>query len=195
MVTEVQSWGLKPCWTTGDSWYSSVGNLKFLREEKVSFLFGVAENRKVSLIQGTEVQIQTLEIPEAGLMVYLKEFSWVKVFSQDFENQVRYYIIWKPEFEALQKLNRSMFKIIHDLHWLIESFHRVIKQVCNIERFHIRNEQGIRNHFFCALSAFIKLQTMKVQGLIENLYQISRELFVPIVRQFILDNTQKDCSV
>jgi hypothetical protein len=34
---------------------------------------------------------------------------------------------------------------------------------------------------------------MKVEGLIENLYQISRELFVPIVRQFILDNTQKDC--
>ena len=86
-MTEVQSWGLKPCWTTGDSWYSSVGNLKFLREEKVSFLFGVAENRKVSLIQGTEVQIQTLEIPEAGLMVYLKEFSWVKVFSQDFKTR------------------------------------------------------------------------------------------------------------
>ena len=194
MVTEVQSWGLKPCWTTGDSWYSSVGNLKFLREEKLSFLFGVAENRKVSLIQGAEVQVQALEIPEAGLMVYLKEFGWVKVFSQDFKNQVRYYIIWIPELEELQTLNRSMFKKIHDLHWLIESFHRVIKQVCNIERFHIRTEQGIRNHFFCALSAFVKLQTMKIEGLIENLYQISRELFVPIVRQFILDNTQKDCS-
>lgn len=193
MVAEVQSWGLKPCRVTGDSWYSSVGNLKFLREEKVSFLFGVAENRKVSLIQGTEVQVQTLEIPESGLMVYLKEFGWVKVFSQDFKNQVRHYIIWTPELEELRVLDQSMFKKIHDQHWLIESFHRVIKQVCNIERFHIRNEQGIRNHLFCALSAFVKLQTMKVEGLIENLYQISRELFVPIVRQFILDNTQKDC--
>lgn len=88
-----------------------------------------------------------------------------------------------------------MFKKIHDQHWLIESLHRVIKQVCNIERFHIRNEQGIRNHFFCALSAFVKLQTMKAEGLIENLYQISRELFVPIVRQFILENTDKGVSV
>ena len=100
-------------------------------------------------------------------------------------------MMWTPELEELQKLNRSVFKRIHDQHWLIKSFHRVIKQVCNIERFHIRNEQGIRNHFFCALSAFVKLQTMKVEGLIKKLYQISRELFVPIVRQFILDNTHK----
>jgi hypothetical protein len=29
IVTEVQSWGLKPFWSTGDSWYSIVGNLKY----------------------------------------------------------------------------------------------------------------------------------------------------------------------
>ena len=193
MVSEVKAWGLKPCWTAGDSRYSNVGNLKFLREEKVSFLFGVAENRKVSLIKGTEVQVQPLEIAESGLMVYLKEFGWVKVFSQDFKKQVRHYIMWTPELEELRAIDRSIVKKIHDQHWLIERFHRVIKQFCNIERFQIRNEQGIRNHFFCALSAFVKLQTMKVEGLIDNLYQISRELFVPIVRQFILDNAQKDC--
>ncbi len=57
----------------------------------------------------------------------------------DFKNQVRHYIMWTPELEELRVLDRSMFKKIHDQHWLIESFHRVIKQVCNIERFHIRN--------------------------------------------------------
>ncbi len=29
MVLEVQSWGLKPSWVTGDSWYSSLENLKY----------------------------------------------------------------------------------------------------------------------------------------------------------------------
>ncbi len=49
MVIEVPAWGLKPAWVTGHSWYSSLANLKLLRTEKVGFLFGMAEHRKVSL--------------------------------------------------------------------------------------------------------------------------------------------------
>jgi len=58
-------------------------------------------------------------------------------------------------------------------------FHRVIKQVCNIERFYVRDKQAIQNHFFFALRAFAKLQTLRINDLIDNLYQISRELFIP----------------
>ena len=76
---------------------------------------------------------------------------------------------------------RERFKQIHDRHWQIERFHKVIKQVCHIERFQVRNEQAMRNHFFCALSAFAKLQTMRIEGLIENLYQVSRQLVIPVI--------------
>lgn len=79
MVSEVQTWGLKLAWVTGDSWYSGIENLKFFRNEKVGFLFGIADNRQVSLERGIQVQVQTLTIPESGLVVYLKEFGWVKV--------------------------------------------------------------------------------------------------------------------
>ena len=48
MVLEVVEWGLKPSWVTGDSWYSSLENLKFLRNQKVGFLFGIASNRACS---------------------------------------------------------------------------------------------------------------------------------------------------
>ena len=72
MMREIREWGLKPAWVTGDSWYSSLENLKFLRNEGVGFLFGVANNRKVSQEKGQEVQVQTLEIPDSGLVVYLK---------------------------------------------------------------------------------------------------------------------------
>jgi Transposase DDE domain len=132
--------------------------------------------------------VQTLEIPDEGLMVYLQEFGWVKVFCQNFKNEVRYYLMFLPNLEALQQLTRQQFRQIHDQHWQIETFHRVIKQVCNIERFFVRDGQAIRNHFFCALRAFAKLQTMRIEGLIDNLYQISRELFIPVIRQFILEN-------
>ena len=194
MISEAQSWGLKPAWVTADSWYSSLENLKFLRNEKVGFLLGIATNRKVALERGQEVQVQTLEIPEEGLMVYLKEFGWVKVFCQDFKNEARYYILYLPNLEDLKGQSRQDFKQIHDRHWQIETFHRVIKQVCNIERFHVRNGQAIRNHFFCSLRAFSKLQTMRIEGLIQNVYQVSRQLFIPVIRQFILNNLTEPVS-
>jgi hypothetical protein len=191
MVNEVREWGLEMAWVTGDSWYSGIENLKFLRNEKVGFLFGVADNRQVSIERGTFVQVQTLTIPESGLVVYLKEFGWVKVFCQNFKNEVRHYIIYRPEDTELRQMSRSDFLQIHDCHWQIETFHRVIKQVCNIERFQVRTESAIRTHLFCALQAFCKLQTMRVEGLIDNLYQVSRQLFVPVIRQFIQENLPK----
>lgn len=191
MVREVQAWGLKLAWVTGDSWYSSLENLKFLRNEKVGFLFGIAHNRKVSLERGMTVQVQTLTIPESGLVVYLKEFGWVKVFCQNFRNEVRHYILYQPDETELRQLQRSDFRRIHDSHWQIEQFHRAIKQVCNIERFSVRTESALRTHFFCALQAFCQLQTMRGEGVIANLYQVSRQLFVPVIRQFIQENLAK----
>lgn len=188
MVEEVQVWGIELAWVTGDSWYSSVENLKFLRNEKVGFLFGIANNRKVSIERGAFLQVQKLRIPESGLLVYLREFGWVKVFCQNFKNEVRHYIMYLPQENELKQIDRQSFRRIHDNHWQIESFHRVIKQVCNIERFQVRTESGIRTHLFCALLAFSRLQTMRVEGLIDNLYQLSRELFVPVIRQFIVEN-------
>jgi hypothetical protein len=104
MVLEVRQWGIKPTWVTGDSWYSSLENLKFLRNEKVGFLFGIADNRKVSLERGKLAQVKSLEIPESGLVVYLKEFGWVKVFCQSFKNEPRYYIMYQPTLERLNLL-------------------------------------------------------------------------------------------
>lgn len=188
MVLEVIQWGLKPTWITGDCWYSSLENLKFLRNGEVGFLFGIANNRQVSLERGKLVQVGSLDIPDEGLVVYLKGFGWVKVFCQPFKNELRYYTMFLPTLEQLQSLTREQFKQVHDDHWQIECFHRVIKQVCNIERFYVRDEHAIRNHFFCALRAFGKLQTLCIKGLINNCYEISRQLFVPVIRQFILSN-------
>lgn len=188
MVLEVIQWGLTPAWITGDSWYSSLENLKFLRNEEVGFLFGIANNRNVGLEPGKLMQVESLDIPEEGLMVYLKAFGWVKVFCQPFKNELRYYIMFLPELEDQTSVTREQFKQVHDDHWRIECFHRIIKQVCNIERFYVRNEHPIRNHFFCALRAFSQLQTLCLQGVIKNCYGIARQLFMPVIRQFILDN-------
>src|SRR5882762_1723079 len=38
MLTELLVWGLAPAWVTGDSWYSSLENLKFIRGKRVAML-------------------------------------------------------------------------------------------------------------------------------------------------------------
>ena len=76
---------------------ANLENLKFLRNEEVGFLFGIANNRNVSLEPGKLVQVESLDIPDEGLVVYLKAFGWVKVFCQPFKNELRYYIINKNQ--------------------------------------------------------------------------------------------------
>ena len=52
MLHEVLAWGLKPAWVTGDSWYSSVGNMKQIRKLNLQFMFGIENNRTVSIARG-----------------------------------------------------------------------------------------------------------------------------------------------
>jgi len=55
MLDEVLEWGLEPAWVTGDAWYSSLDNLKFIRKRGLRMFFGVAKDRKVSLEKGSRL--------------------------------------------------------------------------------------------------------------------------------------------
>lgn len=91
MIEEVLGWGLKPKIVTGDAWYSSRGNLKFLKNRELGFLMGIAKNRKVSLDGLEYTQVKNLKIPDQGLVVYLKNFGRVKLFWRTFKNKVERY--------------------------------------------------------------------------------------------------------
>lgn len=147
MLLEVITWGLKPRIVTGDSWYSSVSNLKFLRNQKLGFLFGIEKNRTVSNEPRRYSQVCNLEIEDEGLITHLKEFGFIKLFRKDFKKEdSRHYIFYLPNDEKLKMLSRNEFIKIHDIHWGIEAFHRAIKQVCGICRFMVRNSDAIKTH-------------------------------------------------
>ena len=75
MVNEIISWGVKPRIVTGDSWYSGVENLKFLKNQKLGFLFGIEKNRTVSSHPKKYCHVSTLAIPKEGLKTHLKNFG------------------------------------------------------------------------------------------------------------------------
>ena len=103
MIIEVLDWGLKPKTVTTDAWYSSRENLRFLKNKGLSFLTGVAKNRKVSINGRDYTQVKNLEIPNEGLMVHLKNFGKVKVFRKTFS-----------QGETLREQKRGS-KILHDV--------------------------------------------------------------------------------
>jgi hypothetical protein len=188
MLLEVMSWGLRPAWITGDSWYSSLENLKFIRGQKLNFMFGIENNRIVSSDRGKYIQIQKFEDwpPDDMQTLYLKDYGMVKVFRQLYKNVYRYYIMSTSELSNLESVTKIDFERVHDAHWSIERFHRAIKQVCNIERFQVRNENPIKNHIFCALKAFVKLEFMRFNEVISHWYEVRRDLYLSTIRNFIV---------
>ncbi|MBD2248066.1 transposase [Nostoc sp. FACHB-888] len=192
MITEVLHWGLEPENVTTDAWYSSKRNLKFFKDKGLKFLTGIAKNRLCSVDGKNFTQVQNLEIPENGLIVHLKKFGKVKVFRRLFKNEIpRYYIMYVPDKDALILISLVEFKELHSIHWGIECYHRAIKQVCGIELFMVRTSEAIKTHFFSAIRAFTQLELMRTQELIENWYELQRNLSLQVARDFILEHLEQ----
>jgi hypothetical protein len=192
MLAEVLAWGLEPACVTGDSWYSCVKNLKAIKNHRLEFLFALESNRLVSIEKGTWQQVQTLEIPDDGLVVWLRDFGQVKLFRTNLKDQVRHYAIYLPDEEGPPDdgarfilLNRSRFEQVHAQHWQIEQYHRAIKQVCNIESFQVRSKAAVKNHLFAAICGYVELQKLRAMDMLSNCYRLRRELFNEVISSFI----------
>lgn len=70
----------------------------------------------------------------------------------------------------------------------LKALHRATKQVCSLERFMVRDTAAIKNHIFCSIRAFIQLEFMRVENLISNWYEVQRNLFKEVIREYILEN-------
>ena len=82
---------------TADSWYSGVENLRFLRDQGLSFMIALEKNRIVSEEPGEHVPGREVDLPESGKVVYLRHFGWVSVFrTVDKNNDVRHYAAFDP---------------------------------------------------------------------------------------------------
>ncbi len=165
----------------------------------MGFLFGVEKNRTVSNEPGKYCHVSSLEIPDEGLVTHLREFGFIKLFRKVFKKEdSRHYIFYQPTDENLkehlQKITRSEFITIHDTHWGIESFHRAVKQLCGICRFMVRDSYAIKTHIFSSLQAFVRLEKMRSEKIIANWYEVQRNLFTKVIREYILDKLSAACT-
>ena len=76
MLTLAKDRGVKPDAVVMDAWYSSLGNLKHIRNLGWTWVTNLRKNRKVN----HNVSLESLDIPDEGLKIHLRGYGWVTVF-------------------------------------------------------------------------------------------------------------------
>jgi Transposase DDE domain len=157
MLSLARSRGIKPSAVVMDAWYSSLDNLKAIRSHGWIWVATLRKNRKVN----RDLSLETLDIPEEGLMVHLRGYGWVTVFKFVAKNGRIDYVTTNKE-----NPNREWIKSITDARWSVEVYHREIKQTCGIEHCQARTGRAQRNHIFLAVAAwFGKHKERLTQGI------------------------------
>lgn len=153
MLTLAKDRGFKPDAVLMDAWYSSLGNLKHIRNLGWIWVTNLRKNRKVN----HNVSLESLDIPDEGLKIHLRGYGWVTVFKFVAKNGRIDYIttnLENPTREQVEKIVKSR--------WSIEVYHRELKQTCGIERCQARTGRAQRNHICLAVFAWLEMNKRRI---------------------------------
>jgi len=158
MVTQAYKRGFEPELVAFDRWYSSLPNLKLLRDYKWHWLTQLKRNRQVSIDPSGNRAISDLLIPHTALHVHLKGYGWIKVFrTVDPHGNAEYWATSKLDMRLEQAASYALDA------WQIEVYHRSLKQFTGIERGQFRLEVAQRNHIGLAIRAFVRLEVQRLR--------------------------------
>ena len=145
--------GFQPEFVLFDSWYASLKNLKLIRSVGWQWLTRLEHNRHVNPDRTGNIPVNQVDIPQAGRPVHLKGYGMIKVFK----------IVRTDadiEYQASSSLDTSdLIRLKYaELSWMIETYHRGVKQFCGIERCQARSEKAQRNYIELAMRAFLRIE-------------------------------------
>jgi hypothetical protein len=153
LLETAQARGFAPSLVAFDSWYSSLENLKLVREFAWDWLTRLKSNRQVSLQAGVQQAVSALDIPASGLTVHLRGYGLVKLFrTVDPHGNAEH---WATNRLTMTDAQRQ---VLAQRAWLIETYHRALKQFTGVERGQFRLERSQRNHIGLALRAYVRLE-------------------------------------
>lgn len=155
MLLESKRRGIKPSHVIADSWYSSLDNLKLLRNEGYVWVMGLRKNRRVTRGKTT---LEDLDIPEEGLVVHLMGYGFITVFRFVAKKGRTDYVGTNMQFPTREEIESLV-----DKRWGIEVYHRELKQTCGLECCQSRIGRAQRNHIGLSIHAWIEM--FKTRGL------------------------------
>jgi len=146
MLSLAKRRGIHPAAVVMDAWYSSLKNLKAIRDHGWVWVTTLRKNRKVN----RDVSLETLDIPDEGLQVHLRGYGWITVFKFVAKNGRIDYVATNmkdPTCDDIKKIIKAR--------WSIEVYHRELKQTCGIERCQARTGRAQRNHICLSIMAWL----------------------------------------
>ena len=177
-----------PDWVLFDGWYATVALLKMIHRAELWFFTRVKKNRMVSLVdqQGVYQRVDALgwsdEEEDAGQMVWLRAFGWVRLFRivRRLPDGTK-----RTEFHMTNQLHlqsRTTAEAVLGYGWKIEQFYRELKQLTGIERCQARKQRSQRNHIHCAIAAWLLLWE-RARSLGITVYEAKRRPFTDYLRE------------
>lgn len=148
MLSSTKARGLHPETVVADSWYSSLKNLKAVRSHGWDWVMGLHSNR---LVGKPHKQLRDLNIPDEGLVTYLKGYGWIRVFRFETSKGRTDYI-----GTSRTDLSREQVKEYFERRWSVEVLHRELKQTCGLARCQAKQGRAQRNHIGLSLLTWMR---------------------------------------
>lgn len=180
MVTLALHRGIHPSVVAFDSWYGSIGTLKFLERNNLIWVTVLKTNRVVDHNE----HLADKEFPKTGLVVHLKAYGMIRVFKTFSQAK------GEVEYLATNKLDMNLLdiKTVAAQRWKIEEYHRGLKQTTGIEKCQSRTQRSQRNHIFCSIISFVALELQRRKKHI-SWYKAKQRIIQQAMRQYMLNPT------
>lgn len=171
--------GFKPEYVCFDSWYSSLKNLKLIREFGWDWLTRLESDRTVNPDGSGQIPIREMEIAPEGSIAHLKGYGFVKVFRIVVkEGDAQYGASSNLKLTDLQRVRLA------DPAWTIENYHRDLKQNTGVERCHLRSIIGQKNHIGFSIRAFFRIEIFRLKNRISR-FEVTWRIVRDAVAHFL----------
>jgi hypothetical protein len=154
-------------YVANDSWYSSVANMKLIKEElRVNFVMALKANRKVALSledkqSNNYVSIESLQPGQQTVEVWLEELDFPlllvkQVFKNEDDTVGELYL-------ACSDLSLSYERIttIYKRRWGVEEYHKSVKSNVGFAKSPTHTIKTQMSHFILSILAYTKLEWLK----------------------------------
>ncbi len=179
LLSTAKQRAFQPRYVAFASWYSSLANLKAIREYGWQWFTRLKANRQVNPDGSGNRALSECAIREAGTRVHLKGYGFILVFRIDTPDG-------DTEYWATSDLTLTMDEretIVGQI-WTIETYHRGLKQFCGVERCTARKARAQRNHIGWAIRAFLRLEHHRITTG-SSWFETKLAIIRPAIQQFL----------
>ena len=167
-----------------DAWYASSENMKFIAATlKKQFIMPLKANRKVALSLaakrcGHYQAVETLALEARAVQqIYVEEVGFPllltkQVFTNEDRSTGTLYLVTNDV-----TLDAEQMTDLYQKRWKVEEYHKSLKQNASLAKSPTRTTTTQRNHFFAAVCAFVKLETLRLKTKL-NHFALKSKLYI-----------------